>query len=107
MKEGAFKYNTAITGKGENSFSAQTYTVLSFLKKFNIKNADLFKMDIEGAEEKIFAGDISWLKNISEIIIEFHSRVFKANCFEKLKSENFSYVPHGTRLCTEVFHFVH
>jgi hypothetical protein len=29
-------------------------------------------MDIEGAEESIFESDISWLKKVDAMLIEFH-----------------------------------
>lgn len=43
---------------------------------------DLLKIDIEGAEKEVFAGDTSWLDGVGNIVVELHSdedrRVFFA-----------------------------
>ena len=33
----------------------------------------LLKMDIEGAEEEIFAGDFSWLDKVDIVLVELHT----------------------------------
>ncbi len=35
----------------------------------------LLKIDIEGSEEDLLSGDISWLRRVDEIIIEFHPTI--------------------------------
>ncbi len=54
----------------------------TFLKKFSIEKVNLFKIDIEGSEENIFKADVSWLSNVGEILIEFHSETIKKMGFE-------------------------
>jgi FkbM family methyltransferase len=106
LKKSHFKYNTGITEDIlENSMNVTIYSVTTFLKKFNIEKVNLLKIDIEGAEERIFKGDISWLNNVSEILIEFHSEEIKKMCFEKLASQKLNFFPYYNRLNTDVFHF--
>ena len=67
--------------KFKNSFSSvnktRALTIPSIMKMFNLKNIDLLKIDIEGAEEEIFAiGNLEWLNSVKCIIIEIHSTSF-------------------------------
>ena len=106
LKKSPLKYNTGITEESvENQEKIISYRVTTFLEKFNIKKVDLFKIDIEGAEESIFKADTSWLRNVGEVIIEFHSEEIKRVCFEKLISQKFNFQPHSSRMNTDVFHF--
>lgn len=106
LRSSYLKYNTSLVGGGdEGSIRVATYSVATFMNQFNIDNAGLFKIDIEGSEENVFKGDISWLSNISEVIIEFHSKQIKKMCVEKFVSQGFNYLPHTNRKNTDVFHF--
>ncbi|HEY5463322.1 MAG TPA: FkbM family methyltransferase [Hanamia sp.] len=106
LKKSPLKYNTGITEESvENPVQVITYSVTTFLEKFNIEKVDLFKIDIEGAEQGIFKADTSWLRNVGEVIIEFHSEKIKRMCFEKLISKKFNFQPHVSRMNTDVFHF--
>jgi FkbM family methyltransferase len=50
------------------------------LEKYNVKQVDILKLDIEGSEKQVFAGDCEkWLPKIKTIIIETHDRMV-ANC---------------------------
>lgn len=107
LRSGHFKYNSSITNNGnEDTVEVVAYNVSSFFKKIDIEKIDLFKMDIEGAEENIFKADTFWLREVSELLIEFHSKEIKKNCFEKLEKEKFKVSLHPARLNTEVFHFI-
>ncbi|HET7117603.1 MAG TPA: FkbM family methyltransferase [Hanamia sp.] len=106
LQSRVFKYNTEIAKEFvPNEKTVIGYKVQSFLKKYDIRKTDLFKIDIEGAEENIFKEDISWLKNTANVIIEFHSEVSKKTCLEKLESQKFKCIPHRARKDTEVFFF--
>jgi FkbM family methyltransferase len=106
LKNSHLKYNSSITEEGgENSVQVTTYSIATFLKKFNIDKADVFKIDIEGGEESIFKSNISWLGNVDEVLIEFHSEQIKKLCVEKFASKQFNFLPHNSRDDTDVFHF--
>ena len=60
-------------------------TIDALCKQFHIKNIDLLKIDIEGAEEELFKTNTQWLERVGFIAIELHDR-FKANC-----TENFNF----------------
>ncbi len=106
LKSSALKYNTKITEElVSDEIPVSAYHVGSFLKKYGIGKTDLFKMDMEGAEENIFKGDISWLHNTANVLIEFHSKEIQMMCLEKLESQRFTCLPHPNRESTEVFFF--
>jgi FkbM family methyltransferase len=106
LKKSHFKYNSGITGVGnENSIKVSTYSVKGFLNKFNIEKVSLFKIDIEGSEENVFEEDSSWLVEVSDVLIEIHSKKIKELCFKKFELEKFRFLPCSTRRNTDVFHF--
>lgn len=106
LEKNSLKYNSSLVKTpSENSIEVITYSVDSFLKKFVVDKVDLFKIDIEGAEENIFESDTSWLSNVDEMLIEFHSEKIKRMCSEKLLSQNFYFKPQITRKNTDVFLF--
>jgi len=47
-------------------------TLESLLKKYNINNVDILKIDAEGSEEAILESSINILKKIKKITIEYH-----------------------------------
>lgn len=68
---------------------------------------DILKVDIEGAEVKVFSGDAGWLDSVRNIVIELHddsefgpaSPVF----FDAIKDKGFICEPHGEHwLCRKV-----
>lgn len=106
LERNSFKYNSnLVEAPVEGAVQVLTYKVETFLKNFVSGKVDLFKMDIEGAEESIFENDVSWLKNVDQLMIEFHSDKIKEMCFEKLLSQNFYFIPQKNRQNTNVFLF--
>lgn len=106
LRSNSFKYNSNLVELPvEGSVRVITYKVETFLKTFVPGNVDLLKMDIEGAEENIFENDVSWLNNVEQLLIEFHSDKIKELCFEKLLSQNFYFEPQANRKNTDVFLF--
>lgn len=102
-----FKYNTSITNElTANEAPTIAYSVASFLKKYNINKVDLFKIDIEGAEENIFENYVSWFGTVQEILIEFHSEKIQEMCFEKFESQKMNFLPNINRKNSAVFRFV-
>lgn len=106
LESNSFKYNSNLVEVPmEGAIRVITYKVETFLETFVSGRVDLFKMDIEGAEKNIFENDISWLKNVDQLLIEFHSKKTKEMCIEKLTSQNFYWIPEKSRENTNVFLF--
>lgn len=100
------KYNSTLAKiPSQHSVEVPAHTVETFLEKYIFTRVTLFKMDIEGAEEGIFENDLSWLENVDEILIEFHSEKIQQLCFEKMQSNNFYFEPESKRSNTNVFLF--
>jgi len=62
------------------------------------ESVDILKIDIEGGEEALFkTDDLSWLKRVREIIIEFHpTLVDYPGLVSVLKNAGFDYFPAGS-----------
>jgi FkbM family methyltransferase len=58
---------------------------------------DLLKMDIEGAEEAVLAGETPWLGRVRSVLAELHPNVDRAALTHKLEAEGLLPVPlaHG------------
>jgi FkbM family methyltransferase len=56
----------------EGEVIAEGLTMPEILEASGFDTVDLLKIDIEGAEAEIFAGDLGWLTRIGSIAIEFH-----------------------------------
>jgi FkbM family methyltransferase len=48
---------------------------------------DILKVDIEGAETGLFGGDVSWLRQVGAIAIEFHDASRKDSNFDGIMEE--------------------
>jgi len=106
LKRTHLKYNSVITDINEgNSGKVACYSVSELFKNFNIDKADIIKIDIEGSEESIFKSDVSWLRDVSSVLIEFHSKQIEEICWEKLRAQKFDHIFHNARKNTSVFYF--
>jgi FkbM family methyltransferase len=55
-------------------------SIESLLKKHNIEQVDILKLDIEGSEKEIFSDNFEiWLQKVKIIVVELHDRM-KAGC---------------------------
>lgn len=58
---------------------------------------DLLKVDIEGGEEDLLLGEISWLDKVGSLVIEFHPPlVDQARLVEILRTAGFRYIAAGS-----------
>jgi FkbM family methyltransferase len=64
-------------------------TPAGFIAKFGLERIDLLKMDIEGAEEGLFRGDIAWLDRVGVLLIEIHTEEGKTLIRERLEERGF------------------
>jgi FkbM family methyltransferase len=72
----------AITVEKTDAISnLQSISIIDLIKEYEIKNVDILKIDIEGAERFLFTeeNDLSYLKKVKTIIIEIHDEF---NCRE-------------------------
>lgn len=70
-------------------------TVAELLDEHGIERADVLKMDIEGAEAKIMAGDLDWLDRVGVLIIEIHRKYVEAEpIIRALESKGFTSARH-------------
>lgn len=75
----AFRYedrqnveNTEIK-KGE---AVKAFSVAELVEKYQIKKINLMKIDIEGGEKELFAGDsLEWIDAVDNFIIELHDEI--------------------------------
>ncbi len=65
-------------------------TMTAFVRQQGITQVELLKIDIEGAEQYIFEGDMDWIDICQNIIIECHSTEIKAEIEKILKNRNFA-----------------
>mgnify|MGYP000190292848 CR=1 FL=1 len=67
-------------------------TILSRLSNGGV--IDLLKMDIEGGEQDLLTGDVSWLSSVRNIIAEFHPNVVDYDSLRKIIIDaGFTYLP--------------
>ena len=65
------------TREGPGSLPALTIPAL--LEMAGAERVDILKIDIEGGEYDLFAGDAEWITRVDILIIEFHDR-FRPGC---------------------------
>jgi FkbM family methyltransferase len=56
----------------EGSEVVDGMTVTELIERSGFPEVDLLKVDIEGAEVNLFRGELSWLRQVQTIAIEFH-----------------------------------
>lgn len=62
-------YNQKIS---ETGVPIQALTIQTIMNKYGLKNIDLLKIDIEGAEKELLSKNNSWLNLVENIVIEIH-----------------------------------
>lgn len=82
----------------DGSVTVRMISMHTVLKRLSTdQRIDLLKIDIEGGEEALFSGDLSWLARVESIIIELHpDRVDSASIISCVVSQGFEYVPSGS-----------
>jgi FkbM family methyltransferase len=98
--------NEGRTGFGEHRVRMLSmFSVLSRVP--SVDHVDLVKMDIEGAEQELLTGDLSWLQKVNSLIIEFHpTLVDYPGLVNRLRQCGFDYVPAGTAHADSMDFFV-
>jgi FkbM family methyltransferase len=71
-------------GEGQQ---VSTITMGNLLADIAFPRVDILKVDIEGAEVQLFAGDLAWLNRIRAIAIEFHGDSREASRFDHVMQD--------------------
>jgi len=90
--------NRGRIGDGERGVSVRMLSMDSVLDLLpNGVSADLVKMDIEGGEQELLCGDLSWLTRVRGMIAEFHPLVVDYPALvATLQKNGFRYIAAGT-----------
>ena len=73
----------------ETEQAVEGITFETLLEKYDLKQIDLLKIDIEGAERYLFSGNSLWLKRVSKLIIETHSPADTEIFYERVTKYGF------------------
>jgi FkbM family methyltransferase len=65
-------YNASLVREGADGVEVRTLTVDDLCKETGIDKIDVLKMDIEGAEKLILAGQPAWLRKVDVLLAELH-----------------------------------
>lgn len=71
-----------------NQTSIDVFSLQTIMKKYNISNIDILKLDIEGSEKGLFTNDTSWLSYVNNIAIEIHEEFISPNEVKKILRNN-------------------
>lgn len=52
-----------------------SFSIPDLMNSFAIKNIDILKIDIEGAEKELFSGNTDWVDQVETIYVEVHDRI--------------------------------
>lgn len=74
------------------------YSMADIIARTGFDRIDLLKMDVEGAEKEIFAGDLTWLSVVDVILIELHGPYALTEFKEAVARVGFSVFEPGSRL---------
>lgn len=74
-KDDNWAYRVAAGGDGE----VVGVTLGELIKDFSLRQIDLLKLDIEGAEKEVLENSSPWINDVDAMVIELHDR-FKSGC---------------------------
>lgn len=70
----ARKYSFRVTEE-HNECSVDAISIETLMKKYNINDIDIVKIDIEGSELELFSNNTVWIEKCKQVIIETHDRI--------------------------------
>ena len=79
----AFVYET----DAEDATVVDAVTMSELIERSRFPVVDLLKVDIEGGEVDLFRGDLSWLKQVRAIAIEFHGDSRERSGFDAIMEQ--------------------
>ncbi len=88
---GKYGFMTKMVKKNEK-YDVEVITINDLIRNYKIKEVDILKLDIEGAEKELFSSNFDWLDKVKILIIELHERM-KPGCeksfYNSIKKYNF------------------
>jgi len=76
--------------------SIEGLTMAQILRRSGFEVVDLLKVDIEGAEVRLFSGDLAWLDRVRSLAVEFHQNSRQASRFDAImRQKGFRVVDEG------------
>lgn len=78
-RHGAYRTQRETSAPGAGVERAPAVTVPGLMAAYDLPQIDLLKVDIEGAERKVFADAANWIDSVGVIVIELHDR-FQRGC---------------------------
>jgi FkbM family methyltransferase len=99
---GEWGYRVAEIDQAEHPDAIPTVTLGQLLRASGARTLDLLKLDVEGAEQEIFANDCSdWLPRTNVLMVDLHDR-FRPGCsdafFSRVEHRQFHSVQRGKTL---------
>lgn len=87
--------NSTLGRIGDEGIEVDLVTPEALVNRFPAdERIDLFKIDIEGAEQELFEADLTWLQRVDCLVVELHAdRVDSRAVISLLRAEGFSHVP--------------
>jgi FkbM family methyltransferase len=104
----AFGYQVDESDDADNGGHICAYTLSDILQLHNACHIDLLKLDIEGAEVRLFSENPEcWLRHVTVILVELHDR-YVAGCSEAfsamLRDTRHTRERHGEYECVRLTH---
>ena len=101
---GSWGFTVEEAVEGKDTFKA--ISISDIMKRFNVNEIDILKLDVEGAEKEIFSENYQdWLPRTNLLVIELHDRLRKGCSkvfFRAISAYDFSVHPTGENLiCTK------
>ena len=87
--------NEGMTSDSQGSYQVRAVTIQEIANEHGLEVIDLLKLDIEGAEEHLFAGTTDWIDMTTCIAAEFHGDTRATSRFDETIRE------HGFRIDDE------
>ena len=90
LKKQGFAYNAITSTEGVGGIPIQAIDLNKFCRQEGISSIDFLKVDIEGAEERLFRENLEWLSIVKWVVVEIHSSQSRKICESALSSGGFS-----------------
>jgi FkbM family methyltransferase len=86
---GAFDMYSLCDAEFENDTGPKVrgLSIVEIIQRSRFKNVDLLKIDIEGAEARLFRGNTDWLQRVGNVAIEFHCNARRLSNFDEVMKQ--------------------
>lgn len=92
------EFKCANSNGSSKSQQIESISIPTLMHRYNLKTIDLLKVDVEGAEEELFAKvNLDWIVKTNCCIIEIHSPNFQSDLLE-IMGNKFSHTVKGEKI---------